>query len=166
MPDSNPFESVFPLPIQAAGIDVCPEWFPEDKWFALPEKERIRRIEQHERIFRPEPLKESRPGVTRFSTQYGVEWGKKQGWKMLDRERYDARTKRHHDLMLGVDALFDTLIAGMAGVQAAGLGERAAHWQRFCERGGVEKARRLGIKIYYLEFARGDRTPRKVEEWT
>lgn len=146
----------------------CPEWHLPEKWAAKSHKERLRLIEQHERVNRLEPAKvSSGPGPSRFTTDAGVRWGKEKGWKVMDRERFDARTKRHHDCMLGMDVIFDTMGSeGMAGVQAAGLSERAAHWQRFEQRGGIEKARRLSITIYYLEFVRGEKEPRKVEKWT
>jgi len=102
-----------------------------------------------------------------FTTQYAIDWAKSKGWKIIDRERYDARTKRHHDLQLGIDLLAeDPTQDGMIGIQAAGVGERAPHYQRFMDRGGPEKAKRRSIRIVYVEFVRGNKTPVSEEKWT
>lgn len=103
--------------------------------------------------------------VTKYTTKYAKEYGKKLGWRLVDAERYDARTKRHHDLMLGMDVLFEGP-DGLVAVQAAGKGESAAHRRRFEERGGVGKARKYGIRCLYWVFERGKRTPVKEENWT
>lgn len=105
-----------------------------------------------------------RAPAKRFTTEYGGRWGKRQGWKEIERERYDFRTGRHHDLQLGVDLMFDDG-DGMIGVQAAGKGERTPHYQRFLERGGPEKAKRRHIRIVYVEFVRGKPDPVFYEEW-
>jgi hypothetical protein len=110
------------------------------------------------------------PGHKRFSTQYGVEWGRSQKqpngqpWVVIDREGYDHRLKRHHDLELGLDVIFDDGV-GRVGVQAAGVGERKAHYQRFLDRGGVEKAQRRRTRVIYLEFVKGNKTPVREEVW-
>lgn len=104
------------------------------------------------------------PRAKRFTTDYAIKWGKRKGWTLMDRERYDYRTKRHHDLPLGADAMFET-DDGIVYVQGAGKSERAAHWRRFEEQGGVERARKLGVAFYYVEFMRGDTTPITEEQW-
>lgn len=109
------------------------------------------------------PPKTPKPYAPRFSTDYAVKWGRKQGWTLIDRENYNHKTKRHHDLQLGLDALFDTP-DGMVGIQGAGRSEKADHLRRFTDRGGIEKARRRHIRVVYLEFVRGNRTP-VLEEW-
>lgn len=103
-------------------------------------------------------------GPSRFTTQYAIDWGKAKGWKVCGRERYDYRTRRHFDLMLGADAMFD---AGdrIVLVQGAGKGERAEHRRRFDQAGGEAKARRLGMGFAYLEFDRGEKAPVKEEWW-
>lgn len=99
-----------------------------------------------------------------YSTQYAVDWGKKQGWKVIDREAFNFMTKRHHDCELGMDVIFDDG-EGRIGVQAAGKGERKAHYDRFVQRGGVETARRRAIRILYVVFERGNKTPIETEVW-
>ncbi|MER3495425.1 MAG: hypothetical protein C4320_00480 [Armatimonadota bacterium] len=103
-------------------------------------------------------------GPKRYSTDYALAWGRAQGWKLIDRERYDAHTRRHHDLELGMDLRFETQ-AGFAYVQGAGVGERAAHYRTFEGRGGVERARKGNATVWYVEFRRGDKNPVKVEQW-
>jgi hypothetical protein len=110
-------------------------------------------------------IEEEKAKVTRFTTDYAVEWGRKQGWKLIERERYDHRTKRHFDLELGVDAIFDNNVDARVGVQGAGKGERAKHRERFEQRGGETKARRRNLHVYYVEFVRGDKTPIVMERW-
>lgn len=155
-----------PYPTDADGIVIPELWqLRPDKWAKLPRKFR----EEHSQFFLAEqakpkkPEKVKRPGVTRFSTDYCIEWGRKQGWKLLDRERYDARTKRHHDLMLGADAMMET-DTGIVLVQGAGRSERKEHRKRFEERGGVVKCMKLHMRFVYVEFDRGNKTP-VVEEW-
>lgn len=109
-------------------------------------------------------MKPRKPGAKRFSTQYAVEWGRSQGWTLLDRERYDARTKRHHDLWLGADALFEGP-NGLILVQAAGQSERTEHLKRFGERGGVPRCQKLNVEFWYVEFKRESKIPTKVERW-
>lgn len=148
--------------LDADGIPIPDHWVRE-KWQKLPLG--FRRNYNEGRAPEPEPkTKTPRPGASRFSTAYAIEWGRKQGWKLIDRERYDARTKRHHDLMLGVDAMFETA-DGLVGVQGAGRSERKAHYDRFEQRGGVARAGKLHIKVCYVEFERGEKTPKVVEWW-
>jgi len=110
-----------------------------------------------------EPQEEKR--ITRFTTDYAVEWGRAQGWLLIDRERFDFRTKRHHDLELGVDAIFDNRVDARVGVQGAGKGERKHHRERFEERGGEATAKRRNLQVFYAEFVRGDKTPILLEQW-
>lgn len=107
--------------------------------------------------------RETRPGATRFSTEYAIKWAKALGWQILDRERYDARLKRHHDLILGSDAMALSP-SGVVLIQGAGRHERPQHRRRFDERGGVPKAEQAKMRFVYLEFERGDLKP-KLEEW-
>ncbi len=109
--------------------------------------------------------KPRRQGAKRFSTQYAVDWGRAQGWKLLDRERYDARTHRHHDLWLGADALFEDQ-AGLVLVQGAGRYEKAEHVVRFDRAGGPARAHKLGVRFIYLEFVRESKEPVLQEEWS
>ena len=85
--------------------------------------------------------------------------------RWLEREGYDARTKRHHDLELGVDALFDDGGPGRVGIQGAGRGERLEHLRRFMDRGGPERAKSRAVKVIYLEFERGNIEPVRNEQW-
>lgn len=162
--DLSAFAPADPLArLDADGIPIPEHWI-QEKWEKMPAGWRKAYSDGH---FAPKPEpapKKRRVAGKRFSTDYAIEWGRKQGWKLLDRERYDARLKRHHDLMMGVDALFETP-DGMVGVQGAGLSEHKAHYQRFTDRGGVPRAQKLHVRVVYLEFARGDKTPRKVEWW-
>ena len=136
------------------------------KWLAstTPEYRRQRYLADTaaEKPEKPEPVR--RAYAKRFSTDYAIEWGKKQGWKLVDRERYDHRTKRAHDLMLGMDAIMEGP-EGLIGIQGAGRSERKPHWERFCARGGVEKAARRHLQIYYVEFDRGNKEPVLTERW-
>jgi hypothetical protein len=135
-------------------------------WEKLPlrfrEDSSRRFLEDHSKALEPVRKVVSHGGT--FTTQYAVEWGKRQGWKLIDRERYDHLTKRSHDLELGVDAIFDDGVSGRVGVQGAGRSERKVHFDRFMGRGGPSSASRRNIRIVYLEFVRGDKTP-VVEEW-
>lgn len=128
--------------------------------------EEIARLESIE----PKAPRPTRMGVTRYTTDYAVTWGKRQGWKLLDRERFNHLTKRHHDVMAYMDALFDDGKGGIVGVQGAGRHERAAHYDKFRRWGGregaPEKARRLGLRCIYLEFVRGEKEPILREDWS
>lgn len=154
--------------VDADGIPVPPFWQQaRRRWdtLALSTRRKFAEEAQYMRQSKPQP-KERRPGTgaTRFTTQYAIEYGRKQNWTLVDRENYDSRTKRHHDLQLGLDAIFDDG-EGLVGIQGAGQSERKEHWDRFADRGGVEKAKRRHIRILYLEFVRGNKTPVKQEWW-
>ena len=105
-------------------------------------------------------------GPTKFTTQACIDWAKRRGWKMVDRERWDALNRRHHDLQLAVDALFDDGRGGLVGIQGAGKGERAAHRRKFEKAGGEATAKRRGIRVLYMEFVRGNPTPISIERWS
>ena len=160
--EQRDFSALAPPPsrIDKDGVPVPENWLTH-KWEAMP-------LAWRKAYEPPKPLRPDSPstgnGASRFTTQYAIEWGKKQGWKLIDRERYDARLKRHHDLMLGVDALFETP-DGMVGVQGASKSERAAHYRRFEERGGIDRATRLHVGVVYLEFERGNKAPVVTEVW-
>lgn len=113
-----------------------------------------------------QPEKAPRKSAGTFTTAYAIEYGLKQGYKtIVDRERYDYRTKRHHDCEGAVDVIFDDGNGGRIGFQGAGVGERAEHYNRFMAWGGPTKARERKLRVTYLEFTRGNKTPVKVEEW-
>lgn len=104
-------------------------------------------------------------GPKRYSTQACIDWGRQQGWRLLDRERYDVRTKRHHDLFLGADAMFES-DEGLVLVQGAGKSERGPHRKRFEDRGGIERCKKLSCRFFYLEFERFTKEPVKLEVWS
>lgn len=104
-------------------------------------------------------------GPKRYSTDYAIAWGRKQGWKLIDRERFDFRTKRHYDCELGMDAVFDDGVDGRVGVQGAGRGQERAHRARFDREGGEQAAKRRRMRVVYLEFERGCQTPTKEVWW-
>lgn len=147
------------------GLLVPPE-YRNRGWYKITQKMREERSREWEILInQPKPVpKTFRVCAPRFTTDYAVKWGKRKGWKFLERERYDVRTKRHHDLLLGVDATFasDT---GLVGVQGAGKHERAEHYKRFLARGGTELAQKLHVRVVYLEFVRGDINPIVTEWW-
>lgn len=127
-------------------------------------KARIRAaLEGHaDRIAKAETAKGT--GPKRFSTDYAVAWGRRQGWRLVDRERFDFRTKRHLDCLLGSDAMFSSE-DGLVLVQGAGTGQRAEHRRRFDARGGSSELARLKARFFYLEFERGCKEPAKMEVW-
>jgi hypothetical protein len=146
------------------------------KWdrLALPVRKRFSGAYVLELLSRkPKKAKQQGAPATRFTTDYAVKWGRRQKharvsaktWQLIDREHYDYRTKRHHDLELGVDAIFDDGGDYRIGIQGAGKGERSVHYQRFMDRGGPEKAARRRLKVLYLEFERGNHEPILKEEW-
>ena len=124
-----------------------------------------RRVSEDDDAFREkyEP-KRAAKAAKPYSTKYAVSWGKKQGWKVIDREEFNFLTKRHHDCELGTDVIFDDG-EGRVGVQAAGKSERKVHWDRFMAAGGPETAQRRGIRILYVVFERGNKTPIEIETW-
>lgn len=153
--------------VDADGLAVPDIWQPRpDKWLRLPLAFRKRQSDQYlaRLSASPKPEKTHGPGATRFTTDYAIRWGRKQGWKLIERESYDYRTRRHHDCQLGTDAIFEGP-NGLIGIQGAGRHERAIHYQRFLDRGGPEKAALRHIQIIYLEFERGNFTPLKEEIW-
>lgn len=110
------------------------------------------------------PPKQKRAPAKKFTTDYAVEWGKSQGWKLVERERYDARTNRHHDLAGGADVRFRDLDGRVIFVQGAGKSERAEHYRRFEDR--RHQLRDFNSpRFIYVEFERGNKTPIKEEEW-
>lgn len=126
-------------------------------------EEHVRGVSDKEERRQQKLMSGQRP-VTRFSTQYAIEWGRGQGWKLVDRERYDARLRQHHDCLMGSDALFES-DQGLVCVQGAGQYERGPHWQRFLLAGGSGRCQLLMVRFVYLEFVRGDKDPRKLEWW-
>ena len=106
-----------------------------------------------------------KPYASRFSTAAAIDWGKRQGWRVLAKEWHDRKTQRTHDAEFGMDVLFINTTGRAVGVQGAGRYEREPHYQRFMQRGGVDEARRLNLEIYYLEFVRGVAEPVLKERW-
>lgn len=109
------------------------------------------------------PPPKPRRSASRFTTDYAVEYGRKQGWKQVDRESYDHRLKNHHDLPGGADARFRSE-DGVVFIQGAGVGERSEHRARFEER-RHQLADFRSVRFLYLEFIRGNKTPVRSEEW-
>jgi hypothetical protein len=103
--------------------------------------------------------KETKPRKTpvRYTTKYMKAEAKRRGWHPRpNAERYDYRTKRTMDAEGAFDGFFDDGGEGQIAVQAAGKGEREAHWRRFETWGGSEgavaKARRLRYRVFYWTF--------------
>lgn len=137
---------------------------PRDRGASAPYLDRVRQaLSDHcDRVLKQESGKGN--GPKRYSTDYAVAWGRAQGWRLLDRERYDFRTKRHLDCPLGSDAMFSSP-DGLVFVQGAGKGQRAEHRRRFEDRGGPAELARLKARFYYVEFVRGAKTPVLSEQW-
>lgn len=137
------------------------------------EKMSADRHEQHLEALAKEAAKKPRQQrnyAPRFSTDYAIKWGRKQGWKLVERESYDHLNKRHHDCMFGMDAIMAMPTGQLVGVQGAGRSERKAHRQRFDNYGlsgtkGEALAKVRNIAIFYVEFNRGDFEPVLVERW-
>lgn len=127
-------------------------------------REARERFEKYGEERRAAEMKPRKAGHKRFTTQYAIEWGRAQGWKLLDRERFDARTRRHHDLPLGADAMFEAT-DGVVYVQGAGRHERAEHRRRFEDGGGAARCERLRCSFVYVEFVRESVTPVLREVW-
>lgn len=156
---------------------VKPDGVTDEKWNSLSEatqrkvsntiQDRISREEAKARALAAKTPRAKPAHSGTFTTQYAIDWARKKGWKIIDRERYDVRTRRHHDLQLGIDVLCEDPKSegGMIGIQAAGVGERAAHYQKFEDRGGITKANRRHITVIYVEFVRGNKTPVVEETW-
>lgn len=110
-----------------------------------------------------------RDHVPNFSTSYAIKWGRAQGWRLVEREAYDFRTKRHHDCQFATDAIMRLPIGKLAGIQGAGRSQRADHRRKFDQYGtgpyGSELAKAQGIEIWYLEFDRGSPEPILLERW-
>lgn len=137
------------------------------RWMSLPGAVRRRRGLEYVHslvVSREKRERARRAPAKRFTTDYAVQWGRKKFGRLIDREHYDARLQRHHDLELGVDAIFDSA-EGRVGIQGAGKSERAAHHKRFLERGGPDAAAKRGMRVVYIEFERGNKTPVKEEWW-
>lgn len=124
--------------------------------------------ERQAKLFKPkeDKPKATRLPATRFTTEYGCRWGKRQlrldcdrCWKLIEREHYNSRTKRHADLELGMDAFFDDGGPGRFGCQFGQPDEEKAHARAFLERGGYELAARRGIRPYWVAFVRGRTEP-------
>jgi len=157
-------------PVDADGfaIDDLHQPVP-DKWARLPYNTRQRLSRAYlERLVReaarPVKLNTTGTGATWYSTKACVKWGVSKGWVEIAREKYDHRLKRLSDVLLGTDVIF---IANgkVIAVQAAGRSEKKHHYQRFLDRGGIEKAQRLQIEVWYAEFLRDVLEPVLLEQW-
>lgn len=138
------------------------------KWAKLPYSLRKRLSEyqeEHNAKMAAKKPKQTRINPGTYTTQYAVDECRRRKWRIVDRERYDARLKRHHDLMLGMDLIVDDGGKGLLLIQAAGKGERASHWRKFIERGGTENALRLGVRVLYWVFERHVPSPIEEEKW-
>ena len=147
-----------------------PAHIPQRNWdgWALPVRVKFAELERQKveaaAKEAAKPPKKKRAAAKRFTTDYAVDWGKAQGWTLVERERYDARTERHHDLAGGADVRFRDSAGRVIFVQGAGKSERAHHWQRFEDR--RHQLRDFNSpRFIYVEFERGNKTPIKEEEW-
>jgi len=157
---SQPSQLPLDLPVER------PPHIPPTSWDRFTDEVRRKFSQLHHAAQAAEAAKEARPArrsATRFTTDYAVEYGRAQGWKLVDREAFDARLNRHHDLPGGADARFRSR-EGVVFIQGAGVGERSTHRQRFEER-RHQLADFANVTFLYLEFVRGNKTPVKVEEW-
>jgi hypothetical protein len=104
-----------------------------------------------------------------FSTDYAIAWGRAQGWRLVERERYDFRTKKKRDCMFATDAIMRLPSGKLVGIQGAGRSQRTDHRRKFDQYGtgpyGAELAMAQGIEIWYLEFDRNNSDPVLVEKW-
>jgi len=157
-------------PVDSDGLPIPPMWhFCRDRWEkqAYAQRRHLVEVEIRKRRLKPAPKEKRRrtgPAPTRFTTDAAIRWGRRQGWRLIERESFDHLTKRHHDLELGMDAKMEDS-KGLIFLQGAGRGERAAHRRRFEERGGEAKARRRHYRVIYLEFVRGKPDPVLREDW-
>jgi hypothetical protein len=116
-----------------------------------------------------------RKAAKAFTTKAALDWGRKQGWILRDRERSTLTktgagkmVRRTHDILMGSDLMFEDptgQIRGMILVQAGGKGERTPHFKRFEERGGQATCRNMMATFIYAEFVRGNPEPVLVETW-
>lgn len=155
----------------ADGLIVPRTWAWGHGWGKQPLAWRTRRSNEYlaDEIVRAEKERKRadrrKTPSTRFSTDAAIEWGRRQGWKLVERESYDYRTKRHHDCQLGMDAIMSKPGGQLVGVQGAGRSERLHHYQRFDERGGIAVAKVRNMEIWYIEFLRGNPEPVVKERW-
>lgn len=169
-------------PIDADGLVIPDFWRPApDRWMrqALSVRQKLsaaylederRKAEKAATLVLKAPRAGGKTGPP-FTTDYAIKWMRRQKqpngrpWTLIDRERFDFKTKRHADLQLGMDLLCDDGQDGMVGIQAAGKSERAEHYRRFMDRGGPDKAKRRHIRVFYMEFVRGNPNPILMEQW-
>lgn len=97
-----------------------------------------------------------------YTTSAAQAWARSQGWRLTQREAYDARTRRHRDLAGGSDVGAIDQDGRRVWIQGAGVGERAEHRRRFEARQGQLA---LGERFVYVEFRRGEKAPALVEWW-
>jgi len=129
------------------GLAIPPLWAANDhsigKWEKLPFNWRRRRSEDYladlTKAASAKPTTH-RQGSSKFTTAYAIDWGRRQGWRLVDRERWDHYNHaRSHDVAFGMDAIFVCpLTAKRIGIQGAGRSERAIHYRRFEQCGAIK----------------------------
>lgn len=171
-PKRNAARRMSPAPTLAIEYPVeRPPHIPQHNWDRYGDAERRKFSDLHHLRLAKEAAEAAKPKRKRaqtgpkFTTEYAVKWGRAKGWKLTDREGYDARLKRHHDLEGGADVRFRAPDGTVIFVQGAGRSERAEHWARFEERRHQLKDFN-NPRFIYIEFDRGNTTPIKEEEWT
>ena len=191
-------EAVSTADAASADMSQMPEGYPAEKWSRMSAASRDAVLRTHAAIRkRGEAIDAelNRPkgqGASKFTTAYAIEWGRAQGWRLVDRERWikdwrasrGGQTKlRSLDVDFGMDAIFVRGDGTRVGVQGAGKSERAEHYRRFEQRGAIPESRdRYGrvvaealtaeqvakaqaISIFYVEFERGNKVPILIEQW-
>lgn len=151
-----------------------PEGMSPEKWERAGPLERADMVRTHQALMgnarRVAKALDKVPGQgpTRFTTQYAMDYAKvRYPHASYERERYDARTRRHHDLEMGADVVVRLRDGGVVFVQGAGKSERKVHKARFEAHGGVEALERRyrDATFLYLEFERGQKEPILTEVW-
>lgn len=108
------------------------------------------------------PARRRTAPAPRYTTDAARDWARAQGWRVMAREPFDFRTRRHKDLAGGSDVCAIDGDGYRVWIQGAGAGERPAHRRRFEARKG-QLAR--GERFVYVEFQRGGSAPLLVEWW-
>lgn len=153
------------------GLLVPPDHWPNANWQNLPlvVRKKLAWTEEQIRGQKAPKSHKARTPATRFTTGAAIKYGQAMGWKLVERETYDYRTKRHHDVRYGMDAIMRDLDGFLVGVQGAGVGERAEHFERFLARtrnaAGVIFPETEHMRFFYWEFKRGQFEPVKFEQW-
>ena len=162
--------------LDADNILIPFQWQPvPDRWAKLPLKTRQGSSEQW--IARLEKEAKKKPKArhnkgSEFTTKAAKAWGRARGWKLIDEERSTliqtnkGMMRKTNDLMIGADLMFASPDhVGLILVQAAGRYERAPHFARFQQRGGIKACAARACQFWYVEFVRGESEPALVEQW-